>query len=198
MIKELYNLGYLNIEKIILNEAKNLDISPIEALTLIEILNTSKQSKKINKTVIMINLRLTVHEVDEILNSLLEKSFYEIYLSYEGNKGDEFISLDPLFHKLDASISTPSALKVESEIEEVIQLLQTKMNKNLTANELEYVKDWVFKDGYTNKRILDVIVQLENANKRITFRNVLVAITNGGGGHVTSPAISNLLTKIKK
>ena len=45
MIKELFENGYLNIEKMIINEARNLDITPIETLTLIELLYCYKRNK---------------------------------------------------------------------------------------------------------------------------------------------------------
>lgn len=195
MIKELFEMGYLNMEKIILSEAKNLDISPLETVVLIEIMNSYKRNRRIDKSVIMINLRLTVHEIDEILNNLLEKSLYEIYISYEGNKGEEYVSLDNLFKKIESSIITPSILRIDSEIEEVIQLLQIKMNKILSANELEYVKEWVFQSGYTKNRMVDVIHRIELANKKVTFRNLMVAITNDGGrtsGGVVSELISRM------
>lgn len=195
MIKELFEMGYLNMEKIILSEAKNLDISPLETVVLIEIMNSYKRNKRIDKSVIMINLRLTVHEIDEILNNLLEKSLYEIYISYEGNKGEEYVSLDNLFKKIESSIITPSILRIDSEIEEVIQLLQIKMNKILSANELEYVKEWVFQSGYTKNRMVDVIHRIELANKKVTFRNLMVAITNDGG-RTSSGVVSELISRM--
>ena len=196
MIKELFDLGYLNIEKIIISESNKLNISPLEVMTLIELINCYKRNKKIDKNIIMVNLRQTNYSIDEILYSLLEKNLYEIYLSYEGAKAEEYISLDPLFTKLEELITTPNAIKIESQLEEIIDIVQVKMNKLLSANELEFVKEWVFDKGYNKDKIVEIIASIEAQNKKVTFRSLMVAMENYGKDS-SNDELSKLMEKIR-
>ncbi len=195
MIKELFENGYLNIEKMIINEARNLDITPIETLTLIELLYCYKRNKKIEKQIIEINLKQGSKVIDNALNSLLEKNLYEIYISYDNSLGDEFIKLDPLFDKLEACVGMPQVIKQKNKIDDVINLLQAKMNRVLTANELDYVKDFVYEKNYDKDKLAKVIDDITASGKKITFRNIMVAVSNSN--NKPEESITGLLSKMK-
>ena len=83
-----------------------------------------------------------------------------------------------------------------TQLEEIIDIVQVKMNKLLSANELEFVKEWVFDKGYNKDKIVEIIASIEAQNKKVTFRSLMVAMENYGK-YSSNDELSKLMEKIR-
>ena len=89
MLKELFEKGYINYEKLIIDNAKALSLKTGEILVLFKIIEQALAKKTLNVTEIRESLVISKPKLDACLARLMERSFYEIYISYENGEGYE-------------------------------------------------------------------------------------------------------------
>lgn len=174
MLKELFEKGYINYEKLIIDNAKALSLKTGEILVLFKIIEQALAKKTLNVTEIRESLVISKPKLDACLARLMERSFYEIYISYENGEGYEYISLDTLYDKLNAILAKdfiPSDDLAKSN-----QVLQKALNRVLTASELDILATLINDDRKTLTDIEDAIEYLKSINRNITMKSLVQAL----------------------
>ncbi|MBQ9449068.1 MAG: hypothetical protein IJU60_04255 [Acholeplasmatales bacterium] len=147
MLKKLYNSGYFNYEKFIIENLKKLSLSPDEAIVLTKLLYYAKKEQKAIYDILSTELTLKTSELENVLNNLLERGFYNTYLVTTNGVAEEKISLDGFFERAEEIVDY-SDVSLDDELHSVISYLKSRMNRQLTSTELDIVSSFVRDDYY--------------------------------------------------
>ena len=174
MIEELFKKGYLNYEKMILENTKALGVTIEEAVILICILK--ENSLSVDK--LQNNLLITFDKVDKILSSLMERGFYAIYLSYDNGRGTECVSFEPLFEKLEALINKNNQEVDDYDIAKANSFLSEKMNRVLTSQELEILQSLMLEERYSYDEIVTGVNSILENKRALTMRTLTAKLAD--------------------
>ncbi|MDE5566484.1 MAG: hypothetical protein K2I77_05810 [Anaeroplasmataceae bacterium] len=175
MLEQLFQKGYLNYNKLILDYAKPLGLGADEAFILVKLLDEFYKNGTISMDNIHNEVLIESEKMDKILASLMDRGFYEIFLAYDHGVGKECFSFEPLFSKLDMLLSS----KVEADaydIEKANQYLTSKLNRVLTANELEILQKLMLEDHYTYDEIVSTIDYILRENRILSMRSITMGL----------------------
>lgn len=175
MIKKLYEADCFDFKKFIFDNIKKLSLNSNEAIILIKILEGYKKSKILSSEDIANDLAYPKNTVENTLLSLLERNFYEQYVDYNNGIGQEYISIDGFFDKVEAILNN-SLVNIDDELFIANQYLTKQMNRILTAKDLEILTSLIKEDRYTSKDIENACSILKAKNKLITMKNIAQAI----------------------
>lgn len=175
MLKKLYELGYFNYQKYIIEHMKELSLNSDETIILINILDFYKDDKTLSSEKLSQRLSLTKAKIDKALASLLERQYYEIYINYDNGIGQEYISLDGFFNKAEAFIDANSSMS-DDELHLVCQYISKEMNRILTSQELEVIQSMVIEDRYSLDDIKKAREVLKINKKLLTMKNLAQAL----------------------
>lgn len=175
MLKKLYELGYFNYQKYIIEHMKELSLNSDETIILINILDFYKDDKTLSSEKLSQRLSLTKAKIDKALASLLERQYYEIYINYDNGIGQEYISLDVFFNKAEAFIDVNSSMS-DDELHLVCQYISKEMNRILTSQELEIIQSMVIEDRYSLDDIKKAREVLKINKKLLTMKNLAQAL----------------------
>ncbi len=163
MIKKLFESGYFKYQDFILDNMKQLSLSPIEAIILIKMLDDFKNDKRILIDDIAACLTEKRSVVEEALSSLNEKGFYSIYINYDNGLGEEAASFDGFFERIEALLNNKGVADKTDELYSVIEYLNGVLNRILTPQEIEIVTSLVKDDYYTLENFKEAVeVKLKN------------------------------------
>ena len=175
MIKKLYECNCFDYQKFILNNTKQLSLSVEEAVVLIKLLDNYKISK-IMSTETFKSLALVKSHLEKALLSLLERSFYEIYINYDNGIGVEYISLDGFFNKVEMLLNNEVA-NPKDELFLVNKYLNEELNRILVSKELDIVSSLVLEDCYKLDDFKRACEYLKGKNKLLNIKNIAQALT---------------------
>ncbi len=177
MLKKLYDLGYFNYQRFIIENSKRLSLSCEEAMVLINILNQYQTSKRMNIQSIVASLNMTVDMVQNTLSILMERGFYEIFISYDDGLGEESISLDGFFKKCEGIILS-NAIMPEDELHVVISYLTEKLNRVLTSSEIDIITSLVMDDRYNLDNFKAACEAILEKKRLLTIKAIAQALAN--------------------
>ena len=146
LVEVLKNNNY-QIRKELLFNYKNLNITDSEFIVLIYLINQS--SDIYNPKQISNDLKLSLNDVLELINSLVEKGIIKIDLKKINNIRTEVIDLETLYEKIAFSLD-PKEDKKESNIYDVFE---TEFGRTLSPMEYEIITGWL-DSGYTEELII--------------------------------------------
>lgn len=146
LVEVLKNNNY-QIRKELLFNYKNLNITDSEFIVLIYLINQS--SDIYNPKQISNDLKLSLNDVLELINSLVEKGIIKIDLKKINNIRTEVIDLETLYEKIAFSLE-PKEDKKESNIYDVFE---TEFGRTLSPMEYEIITGWL-DSGYTEELII--------------------------------------------
>lgn len=171
MIKKLYECGCFNYQKFILDNTKNLSLTPDEAVTLILVLDSYLIDKQLSYERISSKSSLSKAKLDSVLSSLLERHFYEIFISYDNGLGTEVLELDGFFDKVKAILDNKS-IDNDDELFRINKYLTKELNRILTSQEIEMLTSLVLEDRYTLNDFEIACEKLKKKNKLITIKGL--------------------------
>lgn len=177
MLEELYMKGYLNYEEIIFDYSKGLGLNAEEAFVLIHILKNYKRTSTLSIEEIQKQILMSPARLDKVVASLMERGYYEVYLSYDQGKGTECISFKPLFEMLEKQLSQKTTTD-PYDIEKANQYITSKMNRVLTASELEILQGFMIDDHYTYDQIAAVVDHIVSTNRVLSMRTIQIGLAN--------------------
>lgn len=146
LVEVLKNNNY-QIRKELLFNYKNLNITDSEFIVLIYLINQT--SDIYNPKQISNDLKLSLNDVLELINSLVEKGIIKIDLKKINNIRTEVIDLESLYEKIAFSLD-PKEDKKESNIYDVFE---TEFGRTLSPMEYEIITGWL-DSGYTEELII--------------------------------------------
>ncbi|MBD5390590.1 hypothetical protein HDR67_01140 [bacterium] len=177
MLEELYMKGYLNYENIIFDHSKGLGLNAEEAFVLIHILKNYKKTATLSVEDIQGQILMSPAKLDKFVASLMERGYYEVYLSYDQGKGTECISFKPLFEMLENILSQKTTTD-SYDIEKANKYITSKMNRVLTAAELETLQGFMIDDHYTYDQIAAVVDQIVATKHVLSMRTIQMGLAN--------------------
>lgn len=146
LVEVLKNNNY-QIRKELLFNYKNLNITDSEFIVLIYLINQSTDIY--NPKQISNDLKLSLNDVLELINSLVEKGIIKIELKKINNIRTEVIDLETLYEKIAFSLE-PKEDKKESNI---YSTFETEFGRTLSPMEYEIITGWI-DSGYTEELII--------------------------------------------
>lgn len=177
MLKRLYKSGCFDYYRFIINNSKKLSLSTNEMLVLIKILDECKETNNFKIESIALNLLMTKPEIEEALAKLMEKGFYEIYISYDEGLGVESILLDGFFDKVCDILNDKKEVS-NDELHQIIKLVSENVNRILTSQEIELITSLVIEDRYILEDFDSACKYLKENKKVITIKAIAQVIGN--------------------
>lgn len=175
MVEKLFEEGYLDYQKLIFRNAQRFDLTPDEMVILTHLFNLAEK-KRFNLSTNSL-ARLTGfkgNQVGEIVNSLFEKDLICITLEKKSDdKVGEVFSLKPFFDKISTyfmtEIKKQSELKQMSELEKLVENLESKFNKALTPTNLDVIRQWPV-EGFTPEQVDEAIeLAIKHHKKNVNY-----------------------------
>ena len=146
IVEVLKNNNY-QIRKELLFNYKSLNITDSEFIVLIYLINQS--TDVYNPKQISNDLKLSLNDVLELINSLVEKGIIKIELKKINNIRTEVIDLECLYEKIAFSLE-PKEDKKESNI---YSTFEVEFGRTLSPMEYEIITSWL-DNGYTEELII--------------------------------------------
>ena len=174
MIKRLYELGYFDYRKFIVDNQKKLSLSPLMSIVLIRALDIYKTKKTTaTQEEFCDNLLISLDEADEVLSKLFEQGFYQIFTSENDNHlVEEFISFDGFFDKVEAVIKNDLLDEGKDDLSKTIFYLQNEMHRVLTSKEIDIVTSLVIDDKYQYDQFTKAVNYLVDHKRNITIKSI--------------------------
>ena len=174
MFKRLYELGYFDYQKFIVDNQKKLSLSPIMSIVLIKALDIFKTKKtSATQEEFCKDLLISSSEADKVLSKLFEQGFYQIYTSEnENHLVEEFVSFDGFFDKVEAIIKNDLLDEGKDELSKIIFYLQNEMHRVLTSKEIDIVTSLVVDDKYQYDHFTKAVNYLVDHKRNITIKGI--------------------------
>ena len=167
MLEKLYELGYLNLEKLILDNYKDLNINEKEVIILIEFARSySKYDGNVYEDKLASKLHLDTNEVANIIARFLELDILDCSYLITNGVGQTHYSLTPLFVSLEKNFMNEK--KQSESSSEIICYLESKLLRNLSSQEMDKVLLWK-EDNITLDDVIKSVDRLTNAGTSITI-----------------------------
>lgn len=176
MLEELYKKGYLHFEELILDNSKALGLMAEESVVLIQLLKDYNNTGILSVEKLQNNILMNSSKIDKIVASLMERGFYEVYLSYDNGKGTECVSFEPLFLKLENIISNKEQVVDQYDVAKVMEYISMKMNRVLTSSEMEILQAMMFEDHYTYDQIILAVDTIIESKRVLSMRSLTQAL----------------------
>lgn len=178
LLEELFIEGYLDIYKLIIDFSNDLELTPNDSIVLIKILDYIKAQKKIRISKLSADTSLNKTLVEQSLESLIDKRLYgTLITTNEDGVADERPTIKPLFDRLEGIIKNNQVKKVQTELEEIIELYQQGSNKVISPMEYNKIEGFI-NEGFLPAEISDAIkasIKKGNVNinavERILLKN---------------------------
>lgn len=177
MLNELYKKGYLEYSKMIVDNSKYIGLTAEEAFVLIKILDYYQANNQISIEQLQQEVLMTSAKIDKIVAALMERGYYEIFITYDKGIGKECISFKPLFEKLEDILSNRISFD-EYDLEKTVKFLSGIMNRVLTANELEIVQGFMIEDHYTFEQISSVAEDIKKNKRVLSMKSLASGLAN--------------------
>lgn len=181
MFGYMMKLGYVDMNKLILERYSKLNLTSEETLLLLSLIELYKN----NNTTLSVNslakkVNVTTDVCSNSLNGLLNKGLVTLNIEYtKSGKAKEVFNLDDLIITLEKmfleEIKNDKISKSENLIKEMIELIEASFNKTLTPYELEIILTWVEAGETINtiKKALDIALSKNNTNLKYLDKIVL-------------------------
>ena len=171
MLETLYKKGYLDFNKIILENAKILGLNAEEAFVLVKILDNYLKTKSISIEQLQENVLITSTKMDKIVADLMDRGYYEIYIAYDKGVGKECITFKPLFEKITKIIN--NEVEFDSyDLEKAAKVLSANFNRVLTSNEIEILESLMTEDHYTLQEIEQAVKRIVDKKRVLSMRSL--------------------------
>lgn len=174
LMLKLIEDGILDFNKLILKNYKFLGINETEAFVLIEL---NSQKKKgitfLNPSKLIKNLSLSMDELVLVLDQLIKKGLLTIESKINDNgKETEFYHMNKAikiiidyYNKAIEDARVNKNKKYGSLEEEIVDIIETEFQKQLTPLEIEIIRKWVTEDHFEVLDIKKAILDAIKANK---------------------------------
>lgn len=171
MLKKLYESGYFDYKKFIIDNGKKIGLTPNEEVILIALLDLGFNDKKsFSVDEIKKNVLLPIEDIQETLSKLMTKKYYKIYTRTDDNGlMCEVMSLDGFFNHAKNYLNNSLSIS-DSDLYTISSLIQEKLNRILSSSELDIITSLVNDDKYNVSDFTRIIKLLEEKKRRITVK----------------------------
>lgn len=156
LIKKMYEMHDVCMERILIREQKKLGLAPSEVLVLLSLF-ANYRKKTFSTSMIVKRTNLTATEVGVAIESLITKGFLVMLHEEKDGKTREVFSLDKTFHLVEQLYHELPETISSVEIEVSIAALEKLTKKSLSLDEIETVRSWYANDNYSHNQISSTI-----------------------------------------
>lgn len=204
MIKYLVKKGYVDFNKIILENYSKFNVTEQEVFVLITLVELYKLNKNTFSTSsIAKRTNLSNDICSTCLNSILNKGLISIKIEYSNNKAKEVFSLDELFNVISKTFNDEIKLEKiqqsEGSIEEIITLVENTLNKSLSPYELEIILEWSNSNIPLNiiTKAIDIALSKNISNIRYIDKIILSSNNNEIVNEDESKVLDDIFRNLK-
>lgn len=179
ILQRLHNEYNFNIELVLIREYRRLNLTTEELNVLIALFSNQSKKKVFSINSLTKKVDYNSNQVAEIINSLLNKGFLEISLEQTTERPREIYTLDNTYQKIEdlftADYKEKLLEKNRTNISETINLLESKLNRLLNANELDRVRVWYDEHHFMHDEIIKAINSV-NRNINVLYVEKLLTM----------------------
>ncbi|MDO8059183.1 DnaD domain protein ['Crotalaria aegyptiaca' phytoplasma] len=172
MLKKIYEEGYLDIEKILINQYLKLNLL-IKEVKLLLLLFQQYQTPILSTEKIIQQTNFSLPEIDTILRNLIKKNFLCLYQQKINNQVQEMFDLSQTFDKIENLYKQLKLNKLKhkntSNISNTISNIEKIKGDVLNSQELEIIKKWYIEFNYPQEKIIKAIQQAHIHKKKSIF-----------------------------
>ncbi len=166
MLKKLFEDGYLDLAKLVLDKYTSLNLQAVDAVVLIKMLNLYKQGKKIRLSTIVKETQLPRATVENSLINLQNNNIYKNDLiSNENGILEEKVNLDSFFSLVESLYKEESRLASLGSLSDTVSMYESEKGTPVTPQELSILEGFINNDGFTVQDINKAIIEAVKVNK---------------------------------
>lgn len=170
MFKYLIQKGYVNVNKLLLENYHNFGLNELEFVILLKLFEMLKNNQvTISVSALAKRTSMSVSECSNVLNGLFDRGLVSIDLECtKQGKTKESFNLDECIRYIESyfinEMKVKEANENESEIKKIVSLIEETFHRPLTPLELQVVVDWG-NSGETLSEIQKALALSVSANK---------------------------------
>lgn len=144
MIEKLYELGCLNIEKLILKYPQELGINNDEVIILLKLIDVLSKGEKVKESSLAKSTNFDELFVSNTLAKLMELNIIGFGFDIKNGLGEGKYNIDPLFSQLENIIKNDT--NKADNTDKIIEFLESKLLRTLSPTEMDRVLEWKEED----------------------------------------------------
>ena len=203
IIKKLFYNYNFNIDSLLMDKHKEMNLSTNEAIILLSLVSLSRKNNIFSLSSVVKKVDKSEKSVSKYINSLINKGFVSTYLEKnKENKTNEIFSLDGTFDKIE-KILLKSKNNIDKNIDKkrnIVLKIEENIKRMLRPNELEELRMILGSEKENHDLILEIIDELkEKISIRKIHKLLLLRkrITNPSINEEDEKAIDELYRAIK-
>lgn len=173
LIMKLIEDGIVDIGKLVLANYKSIGLNETAAFIAIELFNRRRRGEKLlNPEKVSNDLGIPIEQVTQVLEDLMRQDLLRIEMVAGANgRESETYNLNNVVLRIlaeyDKKFKTAAAgpKNLATTEEEIVDMLETGFQKQLTPIEVEIIKKWVGEDGFQLIDIRRAVLDAVKANK---------------------------------
>lgn len=203
IIKKLFYNYNFNIDSLLMDKHKEMNLSTNEAIILLSLVSLSRKNNIFSLSSVVKKVDKSEKSVSKYINSLINKGFVSTYLEKnKENKTNEIFSLDGTFDKIEKILSKNKD-NIDKKIDKkrnIVLKIEENIKRMLRPNELEELRMILGSEKENHDLILEIIDELkEKISIRKIHKLLLLRkrITNPSINEEDEKAIDELYRAIK-
>lgn len=176
-LRKLHKDYGLKIELVLMKEYKRLGLTMKELNILLLLFDNYPRKNTFSLTELTKKSDSNQNDVANIFNKLIEKEFVSLALEQKNNKTREIYILDNTYYKITNLLTDDIKLDIvnnnKNDIKKTIELLEDKLNRLLSANELDRIRVWYENLNYNHNDIIGTIKATKNNTSIIHIEKLL-------------------------
>ena len=203
IIKKLFYNYNFNIDSLLMDKHKEMNLSTNEAIILLSLVSLSRKNNIFSLSSVVKKVDKSEKSVSKYINSLINKGFVSTYLEKnKENKTNEIFSLDGTFDKIEKILSK-NKNNIDKKIDKkrnIVLKIEENIKRMLRPNELEELRVILGSEKENHDLILEIIDELkEKISIRKIHKLLLLRkrITNPSINEEDEKAIDELYRAIK-
>ena len=203
IIKKLFYNYNFNIDSLLMDKHKEMNLSTNEAIILLSLVSLSRKNNIFSLNSVVKKVDKSEKSVSKYINALINKGFVSTYLEKnKENKTNEIFSLDGTFDKIEKILSK-NKNNIDKKIDKkrnIVLKIEENIKRMLRPNELEELRMILGSEKENHDLILEIIDELkEKISIRKIHKLLLLRkrITNPSINEEDEKAIDELYRAIK-
>lgn len=203
IIKKLFYDYNFNIDSLLMDKHKEMNLSTNEAIILLSLVSLSRKNNIFSLSSVVKKVDKSEKSVSKYINALINKGFVSTYLEKnKENKTNEIFSLDGTFDKIEKILSK-NKNNIDKKIDKkrnIVLKIEENIKRMLRPNELEELRMILGSEKENHDLILEIIDELkEKISIRKIHKLLLLRkrITNPSINEEDEKAIDELYRAIK-
>ena len=178
MLKHLIQNGYVNVQKMLLNNYTRLNLNETEVVIVLKLFEMLKNNQiSITVSQLAKKTAMSHEDLSNVLSSLYDKNLLSISVIYTNQgKSKETFNLDNLINEMELLMKSDMDDQVlsqnENTLKQAVSLVEDAYKRNLSTLELEMIREWISSGETLDKirKALAVSVKRNKLNIKYTDR----------------------------